>query len=128
MTPTAKSSEVRRALRWFDDYANHLEAAIPQFVDGGPSPEWQERARELDVTLRDIDVECLRDAAFSAEGKVSAASLKRAQEGFEAAITGRLTKLTDMISEARRGQRGLSGYARAGTLSHSSALYIERQF
>jgi len=82
----------------------------------------------LDITLRDLDIECLRDAAFSAEGKVSTASLKRAQEGFEAALTGRLATLSDMISGARRGQRGLLGYARAGSLTRSSALYIERQF
>jgi len=128
MASADKSREVRRALRWFDDYARHLEAAIPLFIDGGPDPQWQARAQELDVTLRDLDVECLRDAAFSAEGKASTASLKRAQEGFEAALNGRLATLSDMISGARRGQRGLLGYARVGSLTRSSALYIERQF
>jgi hypothetical protein len=128
MASADKSRGVRRALRWFEDYARHLEAAIPLFADGGPDPQWQARAKELDITLRDLDIECLRDAAFSAEGKVSTASLKRAQEGFEAALTGRLATLSDMISGARRGQRGLLGYARAGSLTRSSALYIERQF
>jgi hypothetical protein len=119
--------EVRRALRWFADYARHLESAIPLFVEGGPDALWQERALELDVTLRGLDLDSLREAAFSDEGKKRTASLQRAQEGFESAIQGRLEELSDMMAKANRGQRGLLGYAEAGHLTRSSALYIERQ-
>jgi len=127
MAAGGPTREVRRALRWFEDYAEHLEAAVPQFLDGGPGPVWQERAKQLDATLRDLDVDCLREAAFSDEGKVCTAALQRAQQGFEAAIHGRLEELGGMITQARRGRRGLLGYATVGHLTRSSALYIERQ-
>ncbi len=127
MASGGQTREVRRALRWFEDYAEHIEAAIPQFLDGGPGAVWQERAEQLDTTLRDLDVECLREAAFSDEGKVRTAALRRAQAGFEAAIHSRLGELGDMISQAHRGRRGLLGYAKVGHLTRSSALYIERQ-
>ena len=124
---TTSKSEVRRALRWFDDYARHLEEGVPLFVDGGPGPDWQDRARELDATLRDIHVDSLREAAFSPEGRERTASLQKAQEAFEIAIHGRLATLSEMMSQAQHGKRGLLGYARAGNLTRSSALYIERQ-
>lgn len=127
MTALEKRAEVRRALRWFGDYARHLELAIPMFMEGGPDVSWQERARELDTILRDIEPDCLREAAASAEGKERTASLQRVQESFETAIHGRLAELGGMIATARRGQRGLLGYASAGKLTRSSAQYIERQ-
>jgi len=127
MENVTKHREVRRALRWFADYARHLEAAIPLFGEGGPDAPWQARALELDVTLRGLDLDSLREAAFSDEGKKCTATLQRAQEGFEAAIHGRLEELGDMMAKANRGQRGLLGYAEAGHRSRSSALYIERQ-
>jgi|GEM_PF-4925430 len=127
METSQKNDEVGRALVWFADYAQHLELAIPMFLDGGPDANWQERARELDATLRDIHVESLREAAASPEGRKRTAALQRVQASFEAAIHGRLAELSGMISTARRGQKGLLGYARAGRLTRSSAQYIERQ-
>ena len=127
MKASDKKAEVRRALRWFADYARHLELAIPMFLEGGPDDGWQDRARELDTILRDIEPECLREAAASAEGKERTASLQRVQASFETAIHSRLAELGGMIATARRGQRGLLGYARAGKLTRFSAQYIERQ-
>ena len=127
MEISKKNNEVGRALLWFADYAQHLELAIPMFLDGGPDANWQERARELDATLRDIDANSLREAASSVEGKERTAALQQVQASFEAAIHGRLADLSDMISTARRGQEGLLGYAKAGRLTRSSAQYIERQ-
>ena len=127
MIASEKKAEVRRALRWFGDYARHLELAIPMFLEGGPDADWQERARELDSLLRDIEPDSLRVAAASTEGKERTASLQRVQVRFETAIHSRLADLGGMIATARRGQRGLLGYASAGKLTRSSAQYIERQ-
>ena len=127
MTALNNTPEVRRALAWFSDYARHLELAIPMFLDGGPGAPWEDRARELDATLRDIEPECLRKAASSVEGQQSAAALQQVQVRFEAAIHGRLADLSGMLATTRRGQQGLLGYAKAGRMTRSSALYIERQ-
>tara|TARA_Y100001968_G_scaffold178107_1_gene163084 strand:+ start:2617 stop:3024 length:408 start_codon:yes stop_codon:yes gene_type:complete len=122
------SHEVRRALRWFSDYTRHLELAIPMFVAGdGPDESWRERSIELDAMLRDLDPDSLRAAAFSDDGTARRELLQEVQVRFEKALHSRLSELGEMMSTARRGQRGLLGYARTGNMSRSSALYIERQ-